>query len=201
MSVKRSFVSVITALCVFSPGLVAQTLPETVRGLLAKGSPEPPFKIPFTRQGLDLDLAQMTSLADLIVLGPLSVSRTYLSADETMILTDYSVLPSRVLFQRHPASRPAFGRGLTLTVDGGTMTIEGAQVVMSDNNMELPVGKPLVLLLQERKDGHFVIVGDVQGAFDVSTGQVRHLLKQSRRAEEYGAMTPEALIARLTSKK
>jgi len=200
--IRNTFaIGLIVTLCMSNLIASAQTIPEHVRNDLAKGSPSPPFAIPFIRHILDMDLAQMAAQADLILTGSLKVKRTYLSPDETMILTDYAVVPSRIVFRRHEATRPAVGRELTLTVEGGTMSIEGVQVSMVDSNMELPKGRVLLLVLHDRPDGNLAIVGDVQGAFDVSGNHVRHLLKQSSHADEYSTMIPQTLMDRLATGK
>jgi hypothetical protein len=178
----------------------AQTIPETVRTLIANGV-TPPLRSQISRALLDMDLDRMLAQADLILTGSLTLKQTYLSANQKEVLTDYVIVPNRIIRDRHPAERPKCGQGLTLTVAGGTMVIEGAELIVEDTDMELPVDRPLTLLLTRNDGGTYAIVGDVQGAFDMSDGQVKHLLKRSKRADEYRKMTPEGLIARLAAAK
>jgi hypothetical protein len=191
-------INVATLVAISGTTVLSQTLPERVRTFVANGS-APPYRTHITRMLLDMDLDRIMGQADLIVAGTLTLKRTYLNAKQTKVLTDYEIVPSRVISNRRPAERPSFGQGLTLTVEGGTMIIEGVQVIVEDTDLELPEGKPLVLLLQRNDDGTLMIVGDVQGAFEVSKGQVKHLMKHSQRAEEYSKMTPEELVGRLAA--
>jgi hypothetical protein len=201
MSSKVFAVAGALLLSIYASPASAQTIPGSVRALKAKGV-QPPFHFEIARMLRDFDLEGMIAESDLIVTGTLSLKDTHLDPTQTAVLTDFVILPSRVVKDRHPAERPTLGRGLTLTVYGGTMVIEDAQVIFEDTDMDqLPVGQPLVLLLKRTGDGTLRIVGDVQGAFDISAGHVKHLLKHSQEAEEYRKMTPEALVARLAAAK
>jgi hypothetical protein len=122
-----------------------------------------------------------------------------LSKDQQSIYSDYRVSPSKTHFGKDLRARPSLESSVILTVEGGTMTLEGVEVTIRDSYLApLPENAPLLLLLREGDaPGTFKLVGDVAGAFSLQGGSPKPLMRQSRYAA-VDALTYDQMVARIT---
>jgi hypothetical protein len=89
--------------------------------------------------------------AKLIVIGTVTRTRSYLTADEEHILTDYRINSQEVLKGEAALSRTSPGTvaPLTLTVLGGDYAVDGVTVTEVDHSMKrLEEGKSYLLFLR-----------------------------------------------------
>ena len=120
MAVLSSMVA--TSICTASP---PQTIPERVRA-----NPTAPMTTGVLVDIRPLSIEQLTAGAELVVKGKLTRQNSYPTADENYVLTDYLVIPERILGGRFPASQatPGPATPIILTVQGGELPVEGTPV-------------------------------------------------------------------------
>jgi len=126
-------------------------------------------------------LGKMVQAADLIVLGTVGTGKTYLSADQRDLYTDYLVTPRRVLAQRIPAQSSPRAAAAPIIVKrwGGQIVLNGVSVTQEEHDLRtFQSGDDLLLLLMyDKTDGKYRLYGGISGAFSVSNGRVVSLLK------------------------
>ena len=170
---------------VLAPSSEAQTLRDAAR-LSAPG----PVAMLTMCDCPEVTLEQLTSTADLIVQGTVRPLQTYLSPDEKELLTDYLVVPTRILLQRaaQTSGRPGPAAAITLTRRGGTTLIEGVQVSFVDQQVApLIAGAEYILFLRldkERSDT-FRDVNERVGTWSVEKGLVRLLGEAGMHGETF----------------
>ena len=99
-----------TSICTASP---AQTIPERVRV-----NPTPPLTTGVLVDIRPLSIEQLTTGSELVVKGRLSRPKSYLTADDNYVLTDYLLVPERVIAGRVPASQATPGPATPLITRG-----------------------------------------------------------------------------------
>lgn len=160
----------VAALC--SP-VNGQTIPE-----LARTRPTNPIVRGRLVDVQPATLDELTAGADLVLEATVTRVRSYLTADEENVLTDYQLTPTRVLAGHLPAALPVPGSStpLILTVYGGDLTIDGFSVSVVDHSVKRPEsGHRYLLFLQK-----FGAPGQYQlhraGAFEVSGQELKGLV-------------------------
>lgn len=159
----------------------SQTIPE-----LAKSHPSNPVV-----RGRLIDVPKSTmrdlvSGATVILDATLTRSRSYLTANQEDILTDYEIVPNSVLAGSLTVGRtvPGPSTPLILTMYGGDLEIEGTRVSVVDYSSALPHnGRRYLLFLQPfGNQGHFQLYR--VGAFEIIGKQLKSLLggKEEQRA-------------------
>jgi hypothetical protein len=165
----------------------------TIPNAIALVAPHPFNRIRL-RELLPETLEEMVPKADLIVQGKATPARTYLSADQRDLYTDYVVTPTRVILQRKAdASRvPGVVEPIILTLWGGHTIIDNVEVTIEDSDLpSFKGGEDLLLLLVYNPvDRKYRLPGDISGAFGVQHGQIQPLLKHPRY-ERFRGMTPQ----------
>jgi hypothetical protein len=114
-------------------------------------------------------MQDLVSGASVILDATLTRSRSYLTADQQDILTDYEIAPNSVLAGSLVASRTAPGPSspLILTMYGGDLEIEGTRVSVVDYSLALPRngGRYLLFLQPFGNHGQFQLYR--AGAFQI----------------------------------
>jgi hypothetical protein len=180
-----------TAIFAFAFGLStipaqSQTIPE-----LAKSHPSNPVV-----RGRLVDVPKSTmqdlvSGATVILDATLTRSRSYLTANQEDILTDYEIVPNGVLAGSLAGVRtvPGPSAPLILTMYGGDLEIEGARVSVVDYSSALPHngGRYLLFLQPFGNEGHFQLYRF--GAFEIDGSQLKSLLGQEAQRVFSDVMT------------
>lgn len=157
----------------------AQDTRPTLRDIARQVTPAPVYQ---TRQR-ELYVQALEDLipkAEVVLHGSVTASQSSLSPDERDIFTAYTIDPVRVLHDRSNQVARQAGRPTTISLKrwGGQVMIDGVSVTQQD--MDLPqfrVGDELVLLLvSDKSDRTFRLVGDISGAFRISQGRVEPLV-------------------------
>jgi len=128
-------------------------------------------------------MQDLVSGASVILDATLTRSRSYLTADQQDILTDYEIVPNSVLAGSLVASRTAPGPSspLILTTYGGDLEIEGTMVSDVDYSLaRLQNGRRYLLFLQPfGNHGQFQLYR--AGAFQIIGQQLKSLLGQEEQ--------------------
>jgi hypothetical protein len=148
-------------------------------------------------------IEELTKEADLVVLAKLSRLRSYLSASADRVLTDYSIVESRVIAGQLPVlttQKPGTELPLTLTVFGGEINVDGVVVRGTDNNRDAisDSGQYVLFLRKSRQPGAGRYEIYYGGIFEVLHDKVKPLLK--RAAVVFGGTidaSPEEFISRV----
>src|SRR5207247_5768060 len=84
-----------------------------------------------------LSLDELTKRSDLVVEARVERLRSYINALDTAVLTDFSIVPLRVLTGRNPSasSKPGAGR-LLLSTYGGEVTKDGVTVKAENHGQQ-----------------------------------------------------------------
>jgi hypothetical protein len=172
---KSVYSSVVTALLVSTgnPAAAKETLVELARRLAPM-----PILIERQRELVSSPFEPLVAEADLIVHATVTPIRTYLSADQREVFTDYAVSPIRMLFKRNvdASATPGVVASIVMTAWGGRMTVEGVEVVLRDRNApQLGDRVEAALFLKEDAPGRYRLVSDVTGALGVTAGRIRFL--------------------------
>src|SRR5262249_44874247 len=142
----------------------AQTIPE-----IAKTRPKSPIVRGRLTDIPPSTLEELTVGADVVMEATVSKVKSYLTADEENILTDYQLLPVRVLAGSAPSGpqTPGTPSPLIVTFYGGDLTIEGYTVTVVDHSVRRPeAGRRYLLFLQQfGAPGHYQLYRG--GAFEV----------------------------------
>jgi hypothetical protein len=169
-------------ICTLAPIVAAQgnrpvrpTLPE----LVTLHYPEPVLQ---TRQRelLPESLESMLAQADLVVRGVITMTNTYMSADQRDLFTDYTVKPTRIMLQRNTPKVRQLGQEFPIVVKrwGGSTTINGVSVTQQD--IDLPAfrsGEELILMLHfDKSDEKYELLSTISGAFAVRNDRVVPLI-------------------------
>lgn len=159
------------------------TIPESLRA--AGRSPASGASIP---SGPPPTIDSILADADAIVRGVVSTGRSYLSADQKDVLTDYEFVNPVFLYSTHwptaPDPRPLPVE--TVTLLGGSVTI-GALTFTSTHEAlpALELGQECLLLLKKTGDHRYRVAGTYYGAFEIRGGQILVLTKKFGFASEY----------------
>jgi hypothetical protein len=122
---------------------------------------------------------EAVATSDLIVVGSLRKLRTYLSADETELYTDFEVVPTSTIAGRTlPLSRKPGAQTIVLRQWGGRLVIDGVTVEIGDADFPfLPTNTPLLLFLSFDSEAQkYEIFDAIGGAFELQGGRrLKHL--------------------------
>lgn len=160
----------------FASDSSAQTIPE-----LARARPTNPIVRGVLRDIQPVPIEVLAKEAQVILIGRLEISKTYLTPDEENVLTDFRIVPERIISGQVPLTRskPTAAEPLILTVYGGNITIDGFTVTAVDHNLNLPQsGRQFVLFL----DAFGAEKGRYQthrgGIFEISNGHLGSLMRR-----------------------
>jgi hypothetical protein len=130
----------------------AQTITDRIRA--AQRNPDVPLVIMTVGEPFVLTLAELVKGSDLVVDANVARVRTYANDRDTDILTDFTILPNRVLVGSVPVgvSTPGATAGLMLATYGGEIVREGVHVRAMDYSMRpLTEGVRYLLFLKKWK--------------------------------------------------
>lgn len=120
-----------------------------------------------------------------------------------MVLTDYQIVPSRVLASRTPEVRSTPGQlpPMILTVLGGEVIVSGTSVTMINSSLN-PIrdrGRFLVFAMRAKAgENRFEPTGDSAGMFEIVQGQrLQPLLKRASANEEVENVPLEEIVSRI----
>jgi hypothetical protein len=151
---------------------------ETLVELARRNAPDPVI-IERTYEIVPTPFERIAQGASLIVHGTIMPIRTYFSDDQMSIYTDYLVTPLRVIFESSVSqgtATPGVPQPIVMTRWGGTMTIEGVQVILNDRHAQPLESTPeLVLALVKTQNGKYQLVSDLTGTFGVRNGSIELL--------------------------
>lgn len=149
---------------------------------LARAKPSNPVVRGVLRDIAPLPLDILVKETPLIVVARLDWMRSYLTSDQMNILTDFRIVPDQIVAGRlpEPPKIPGLSTALTLTMYGGTLTIEGVTVTDVDHNIDVPrSGQQFLLFLSpySKETGHYQIHNGA--IFEINSQQIRTLFKQT----------------------
>jgi hypothetical protein len=124
----RSLLFVALNITVLTPAPAAQTITDRTRA--AQRNDVPLIMIGSVDESGVLTLAELVKASDLVVEANLVHVRTYVNDRDTDILTDFAILPNRVLVGSVPVgvSTPGATAGLVLATYGGEIVRDGVHV-------------------------------------------------------------------------
>lgn len=175
----------------FSAQASAQTIPE-----IARTKPANPIVRGIFRDVTTAPIETLAKESTLVVVGRLVWSKSYLTADEMNVLSDYSIVPEKVLLGTLPLSqgKPGTLATPTLTVYGGDVKIDGITVTVVDHNVELPRSGERFLLFLRPFGGGLNCYQVVRGAiFEIHSESMRALLKRADAPAPYGEVIKKSL--------
>jgi hypothetical protein len=157
-----------------SSGLLAQSLRETAKRNGGKAESFISNNIPVA------SIADVAGHADLVVHGSIGGKLAHLNEDESLVVTDYTVVPTRIFkTDKRNTARSTPGAAVPITVrrSGGTVVDgEYRYVTMSDGYSEredFTVGEETVLFLSySESERIYRFTAGPFGAFRVTNGKV-----------------------------
>jgi hypothetical protein len=141
-------------------------------------TPGSPVVVGMVGEPIPLSVEELTKRSDLILEGKVSTPRSYINSADTAVITDYRVLPIRVLGGTAPAvtDRPGIAGGLVVSVYGGEVVRNGVTIRAENHDLRpLKEGGSYLLFLKHfgKESGAYEIYN--AGAFDISDDRVRPL--------------------------
>jgi hypothetical protein len=171
---------------------------ETIPELVARGGVSSAATVP---SGQMPALAALLERTDLLVTGTLGAPHSYLSNDQTDVLTDYPLIDPIVLFLAKPRVSRTAGvhPPLTLTQKGGTVTVNGVAFTEKQPALEpLQPGSKVLCLLESVGDKN-VIVGAFFGIFSIEGGRLNPLMTRPDFAQDYRGVEYDAAVESMLS--
>jgi hypothetical protein len=181
------------AVALIAGGAQAQTIPD-----IARTKPVNPIVRGVLRDVTTVPLETLSKEAPLIVVGRLIWVKSYLTADQMNVLSDYAIQPDQVLAGTLMPTQNVPGKAAapTLTVYGGEVTIDGVTVSAVDHNLDLPKSGQRFLLFLKLFGADAARYQVVRGAiFEVENEKMRSLLKRSETPTPYADVTGKPLSA------
>jgi hypothetical protein len=134
---------------------------------------------------------------DLIVRGVVGQPKTYLSDDQTAVLTDYPVLRASILYARKGLASPPDPAALAVTLLGGEIEING--LTYTDRPAPLPALTPgsEQLLCLKVEGEKLMIAGRYFGAFAIGEEHLTPLTRKDGFAPEARQLSTQQMIATL----
>jgi len=172
--------TLLTALAVLGLANGASACPLTIPEVVRLRTPHPVEQYR-TADRLPIPLRELAQRAQIIVEAEVRPIRTYLSADQCDVLTDFAIVPTAVVAGAMPARTTPGPQPFVVTQFGGEMLVNG--VLVTAGELDLPVftaGERLVLFLRPslRDKTKFELMGDVSGAFRIQqNGRVAPMMK------------------------
>lgn len=191
------FVAIVVTGIIALPTLSAAHQAPTIPELVDRRRPDPVEIVRIT-EVLPPSLDDLVRSSTLVVRGTLRRLRTYLSEDQTTLLTDYEVLPRQRVARSGPAptiKSPGTMR-VIFTQWGGETTINGVEVVVAELSLRPFVdGSEVILFLREQgATGKFELVHDFAAAFDVTSNRVQPQLA-SPEQNHLARLRPDEFVA------
>lgn len=137
---------------------------------------------------------------DLIVRGVLGSPQSYLTDDQTGVLTDYPVLRASILYQRKGLASPPDPVALAVTLLGGEIEINGLR--FTDHPAALPALTPgsEQLLCLKMEGGKLMLAARYFGAFAIGEEHLTPLTRMDGFAPEARQLSTPQMIATLKSR-
>jgi hypothetical protein len=142
------------------------------------------------------------TLTSVVVRGTVGSSYSYLSKDETEVLTDYPLINPVVLYQSTGACAPQAGLpSFTVTLLGGTVTINGlSNTSVHEALAPLRPGTEYLFLLMVDDQNNCRVTGKYYGVFDLSNGGLQPTFARKNYASEYRQLSSAQGIEAILSK-
>lgn len=148
---------------------------------------------------------QILAITDIIVKGVLGNPTSYLSDDQMEVYSDYPLQDAVILYQVQESARPRTSQvpAITLTMLGGTVTINGLTYTRRHEGLPLiPPGTECLLLLKQVGNRYY-IAGSYYGAFRIVNGTLTRLVHSEEFAPELNGASASAaeqdLVSRVAS--
>ncbi len=189
-------------LAVVSAATPQRTIPEMIAA-----NPGKPITMMWTAESIHVPFDQLVDSAELVVVARLGQPQSYLTANGLTILTDYQVIPRRVILDRSftlISTRPEQLPPLTLTVTGGEMLVGGVKVnIIDSGRVPFKEGADVLLFLLNREDKRncFWLHGGAAGAFEVGAdGRVKSLNAQGAKESEIDGVELEQVLQKIAAR-
>jgi hypothetical protein len=164
----------------------------TIPALVARFGPQP-VMLSRQRELMPLPLPEVLASATLVMRGTIEAAHSYLSDDQTEVLTDYGVRVTKV-YGRAALPSPR----ITFRQWGGRLVLNGVVVTAEDKDVEaVGVGDDVVFaLVGDHNSATYRLVSPTSGAFAVRSGRTIPLVQHPAYAR-YQGMAVEAFEAEL----
>ena len=176
------------------------TLPE-----LAAKSGGRPVTLATTADPPELTLDELSTRAELVVVGKLVNPRAYMTVDQTDVYTDYQLqLVTTVSDRVAISSAKQVGQlsPVTVTLHGGTLLVNGVKVtVRGGGPTKWKPEADLLLFLRKskstEKQNNFVLVGSATGLYEVTSAGLKSRVAGSRVHQEIDGAPVEQIVQRV----
>lgn len=137
---------------------------------------------------------------DLIVRGIVGQPTSYLSDDQTAVLTDYPVLKASILYERKGLASPSDPTALAVTLFGGEIEING--LTFTDRPAALPALTPgsEQLLCLKVENEKLMVAGRYFGVFAIGEEHLTPLTRKEGFAPEARQLSAQQMIATLKAR-
>jgi hypothetical protein len=169
---------------------------DTIPELVARGSKGRIHAVP---SGKDPSVEDILKDIDIVVVGIVGESRSFLSDDQRDIYTDYEIRNATILYSApvHPTAQSRTAKPVTVTLLGGSLSIGG--ITFRDLQKALPAltrdAEHLFLLKQV--GNRYYLVGGFVGAFAIVERKLRPVSQKTRFAPEYMGIPSAQAVADL----
>ena len=152
----------------------AQTISDRLHDPFRR--PGVPLVIGMLGEPVPMSVEQLTKSSDLVVEARVSALRTYIDATDTAILTEYAILPVRVLADGVPtaARQPGLATPLRVTVYGGEVIRDGVTVRAENHDLEALKNNVTYLMFLKN-------AGAKAGSYQIYNAGVFELVKDTAR--------------------
>ena len=179
------------ALAFHAAATSAQSIADRVRA--ARQKPGTPVVIGLLSEPVPLSVEELAKASDLVLLASVSRLTTHVNDDDTAVVTDFAMLPIRVLIGTLPTgvATPGSSTTLVLSTYGGEITRDGVTVRAENHSLEqLKDGRSYLLFLKKfgTLAGVYQIYNDA--AFELSENAIRPLTRQGANLFEDLLSTP-----------
>jgi hypothetical protein len=146
----------------------------------------------------------LVSQSDLIVHGRITNEKALLSADDSYVVTDYEIVPLRIL--KHAMSAMTSTAGKLVSMSSIVVRVEGGHLIedgldMKTTVLDYPeadmfkVGEEVIVFLQYLPDDRvFRFTGGSFDAFSVQNGQVSAMTKEAAQRRGDAPMTIRTFV-------
>jgi hypothetical protein len=178
----------------FSLSVEAQrlTIPELVaRGGVGSVATAPSGQLP--------TVADLLRVTDVIVMGTVGEPRSYLSADQRDVFTDYPLTHPVFIHGSSKIATPMPGvvPRVIVTQLGGTVAINGIQFTQKEPALPPLQTGMIGLFLLQRVGDKYLIAGRFYGAFDITDDEVTPLMSREDFAPDYRKVRVSDAIERM----
>jgi hypothetical protein len=148
----------------------------------ASRKPGTPVVIGVLGEPIPLSIDELTNQSDLVVEARVSRLKTYVDEQDTAVLTDFALMPVRILAGTVPdaGSTPSVTPPLVLSTYGGEVVRKGVTVrAVNHDREQLEHGRVYLLFLKRFGEERGVYQIFNAAAFEVSGGAIRPLARQA----------------------